>query len=126
MIRFFTNKLSLIKSSKLSLKSWGHSIEILPVAGNISRINSKLKDPFSGLRFEVPKDKEKLESNFKVYNIHTEEYDETLKSSILDVFDFDTSVINNEIKKVDCYVEVTNPLDEYSFLKERVKDFIII
>ena len=82
--------------------------------------------PFSGLRFEVPKDKEKLESNFKVYNIHTEEYDETLKSSILDVFDFDTSVINNEIKKVDCYVEVTNPLDEYSFLKERVKDFIII
>jgi hypothetical protein len=82
--------------------------------------------PFSGLRFEVPTDKEKLESNFKVYNTHTEEYDETLKSSILDVFDFDTSIINNEIKKVDCYVEVTNPLDEYSFLKERVKDFIII
>jgi hypothetical protein len=82
--------------------------------------------PFSGLRFEVPTDKEKLESDFKVYNTHTEDYDETLKSSILDVFDFDTSVISNEIKKVDCYVEVTNPLDEYSFLKERVKDFIII
>ena len=45
---------------------------------------------------------------------------------ILDVFDFDTSAISNEIKKVDCYVEITNPLDEYSFLKERVKDFIII
>ena len=82
--------------------------------------------PFSGLRFEVPTDKEKLESDFKVYNTHTEEYDETLKSSILDVFDFDTSAISSEIKKVDCYVEVTNPLDEYSFLKERVKDFIII
>ena len=82
--------------------------------------------PFSGLRFEVPTDKEKMESNFKVYNIHNEEYDENLRSSILDVFDFDTSVISNEIKKVDCYVEVTNPLDEYSFLKKRVKDFIII
>jgi hypothetical protein len=82
--------------------------------------------PFSGLKFEVPIDKEKLESDFKVFNIHTEEYDKTLKSSILDIFDFDTSVISNEIKKVDCYVEITNPLDEYSFLKERVKDFIII
>jgi hypothetical protein len=82
--------------------------------------------PFSGLKFEVPIDKEKLESDFKVFNIHTEEYDKALKSSILDIFDFDTSVISNEIKKVDCYVEITNPLDEYSFLKERVKDFIII
>jgi hypothetical protein len=82
--------------------------------------------PFSGLRFEIPTDKEKLESDFRVFNLHTEEYDENLKSSILDVFNFDTSSINNEIKKVDYYVEVTNPLDEYSFLKERVKDFIII
>jgi hypothetical protein len=82
--------------------------------------------PFSKLRFEIPTDKEKLESDFKVFNIHTDEYDETLKSSILDVFDFDTSSISNEIKKVDYYIEVTNPLDEYSFLKEKVKDFIII
>ena len=82
--------------------------------------------PFSGLRFEVPTDKEKVESNFKVFNLHTEEYDENLRSSILDVFDFDTSSISNEMKKVDCYVEITNPLDEYSFLKEGVKDFIII
>jgi hypothetical protein len=82
--------------------------------------------PFSGLKFEVPTDKEKLESDFKVFNIHTEDYDETLKSAILDIFDFDTSTISNEIKKVDCYVEVTNPLDEYPFLKEKIKDFIII
>ena len=51
---------------------------------------------------------------------------DTIENLILDVFDFDTSAISNEIKKVDCYVEVTSPLDEYSFLKERVKDFIII
>jgi hypothetical protein len=82
--------------------------------------------PFSGLKFEVPTDKEKLESDFKVFNIHTQDYDETLKSAILDIFDFDTSTISNEIKKVDCYVEVTNPLDEYPFLKEKIKDFIII
>ena len=69
---------------------------------------------------------EKLESDFKVFNIHTEDYDETLKSAILDIFDFDTSTISTEIKKVDCYVEVTNPLDEYPFLKEKIKDFIII
>jgi hypothetical protein len=49
-----------------------------------------------------------------------------LKSAILDVFNFDLSLIESEIKKVDWYNEILNPLEDYSFLKEKVKYFIII
>ena len=52
--------------------------------------------------------------------------DDYLKSVILDVFNFDLSWIESEMKKVDWYNEILNPLEDYSFLTERVKDFIII
>jgi hypothetical protein len=51
--------------------------------------------------------------------------DEILKSAILDVFDFDMSWLSTEIKKVDWSIELTNPLEEYSFIKKRNKDFVI-
>jgi len=51
---------------------------------------------------------------------------EELTSAVLDVFDFDMSWLENEIKKVDWYVEVTNPLEDYDFLKKIVGGFIII
>jgi len=41
------------------------------------------------------------------------------------VFDFDYKRLSEKMKKVDWSVELTNPLEEYSFLKERDKDFII-
>jgi hypothetical protein len=43
----------------------------------------------------------------------------------LDVFDFDLSWITSEMKKVDWSIELTNPLEEYSFIKERNKELII-
>jgi hypothetical protein len=43
----------------------------------------------------------------------------------LDVFDFDMSWLETEMKKVDWSIELTNPLQEYDFLKKKVKDFVI-
>jgi hypothetical protein len=66
------------------------------------------------------------ETEFLVYNNFSGEYDNYLKSVILDVFDFDMSWLETEIKKVDWFSEITNPLEEYDFVKKINKDFIII
>lgn len=68
---------------------------------------------------------EEDENIISVYNSYKESDDEVLKSAILDVFDFDMSSIETEMKKVDWSDELTNPLEEYSFIKKRNKDFII-
>lgn len=60
-----------------------------------------------------------------IFNIDKNSEDETLKSAILDVFDFDMSWLSSEMKKVDWSFELTNPLEEYSFIKKKNKDFII-
>jgi hypothetical protein len=51
--------------------------------------------------------------------------DTVLTSAILDVFDFNMSWLEQDIKKVDWSIEITNPLQDYDFLKKRIKDFII-
>jgi len=66
------------------------------------------------------------ETEFLVYNNFSGEYDDYLKSVILDVFDFDMSWLETEIKKVDWFSEITNPLEEYDFVKKINKDFVII
>jgi hypothetical protein len=68
---------------------------------------------------------EENENIISVYNPHKEMEDEVLKSAILDVFDFDMSWLSTEMKKVDWSIELTNPLEEYSFIKKRNKDFVI-
>jgi hypothetical protein len=35
------------------------------------------------------------------------------------------SLLEQELKKVDWYIELTDPLLEYNFLKKKVGDFII-
>lgn len=60
-----------------------------------------------------------------IFNVDKNSEDETLKSAILDVFDFDMSWLSSEMKKVDWSIELTNPLEEYSFIKKKNKDFII-
>jgi hypothetical protein len=47
--------------------------------------------------------------------------DDKLKSYLLDTFDFNYNKIREEIKKVDLSLEITNPLDDYEFLKTKVK-----
>jgi hypothetical protein len=61
---------------------------------------------------------------FSVKNT-SNEVDTVLTSAILDVFDFDMSSLENDIKKVDWSFEITNPLEDYDFLKKKVKDFIV-
>jgi hypothetical protein len=68
----------------------------------------------------------KNEEEFSVYDSFFGIYDDVLKSAILDMFDFDMMWIKNEIKKVDWSLEITNPLEDYEFLKVKLKDFLII
>jgi hypothetical protein len=51
--------------------------------------------------------------------------DIVLTSAILDMFDFNMSWLEKDIKKVDWFIEITNPLEDYDFLKKRIKDFVI-
>jgi hypothetical protein len=64
------------------------------------------------------------ESLFSVVNSN-QKVNNVLTSAILDVFDFDMSWLKTEIKKVDWSIEITNPLQDYDFLKKKVDDFII-
>lgn len=78
------------------------------------------------LTFKITKQKNENEDfDFHVYNVNGEE-DDILTSAILDVFDFDMSSLENEIKKVDWSIELTDPLSEYDFIKKVKKDFVII
>lgn len=63
---------------------------------------------------------------FSIYDEFHKEEDNVLKSAILDVFNFDMSKVEKEIKKVEWFVELTNPLEDYEFLKENEKGLIII
>lgn len=65
------------------------------------------------------------ENQFSVYSPYLNTDDDRLKSAILDVFDFDMSWLNVEMKKVDWSIELTNPLEEYSFIKKKNKDLIL-
>lgn len=66
------------------------------------------------------------EVDIKIYDEFFKSEDETLRSAILDTFDFNMDSLENEIKKVDWSIELTNPLSEYDFLKEKVDGLIII
>jgi hypothetical protein len=59
------------------------------------------------------------------YIIHNQFKEERLTSAVLDMFDFDMSWLETEIKKVDWSIEITNPLEDYDFLKKKIKDFIL-
>jgi hypothetical protein len=81
--------------------------------------------PVSTLIFEMSTKKDESgEQLFLVKNKHNE-VDNTLTSAILDMFDFNMTWLEKDIKKVDCYIEITNPLEDYDFLKKKIKDFII-
>ena len=76
--------------------------------------------PVVELTMCISKDEEKF---FVYYGFYKNE-DNRLRSAILDMFDFDMTWIESELKKVDWTIEVTNPLSEYDFLNKKVKDFL--
>lgn len=80
----------------------------------------------SSIIFNLSLDKNDDNDNIiSIFNVDKNSEDETLKSAILDVFDFDMSWLSSEMKKVDWSIELTNPLEDYSFVKKKNKDFII-
>lgn len=80
--------------------------------------------PVTTLIFELSTKKDDSDEQiFSISNLN--KIDGVLTSAVLDVFDFDMSWIEDEIKKVDWSIELTNPLSEYDFLKKKIKDFVI-
>ena len=80
----------------------------------------------SSIIFNLSLDKNDDNDNIiSIFNVDKNSEDETLKSAILDVFDFNMSWLSSEMKKVDWSTELTNPLEDYSFVKKKNKDFII-
>lgn len=80
--------------------------------------------PYTSIVMTIPSTNP--EDNFSVYDNFLESEDESLRSAVLDVFDFDMTELNKKLKEVDFYDEITNPLSDYDFLKERNKDFFVI
>jgi len=56
----------------------------------------------------------------KHVSVDWDEHDEKLESYILDSFNFNYEKIVEKIKKVDLSIEVTNPLEDFDFLKEKI------
>jgi len=81
--------------------------------------------PVSTLVFEMSTKKDESGEQIFLVKNKLNEVDNVLTSAILDVFDFNMSWLEKDIKKVDWFIEITNPLEDYDFLKKRIKDFII-
>lgn len=81
--------------------------------------------PVNTLVFDMSR--ERTEDGEPIFSVrNTELVDKKLTSAILDVFDFDMSWLEKEIKKVDWSIELLNPLDEYDFIKKINKNFVIL
>ena len=75
--------------------------------------------------FKVSQEKNE-DNDFKFEaTINNQEIDYKLTNAVLDLFDFDTTKINNQINEKEWFNEILNPVDDHKILKERVKDFII-
>ena len=79
----------------------------------------------STLVFEMSTKKDESGDQIFLAKNKLNEVDNVLTSAILDVFDFNMSWLETDIKKVDWFIEITKPLEDYDFLKKRIKDFII-
>ena len=83
--------------------------------------------PVNTIIFSMSKNKtEDGEPIFSVRSSISTFIDMTLTSAILDVFDFDMSWLEKEIKKADWSLELLNPLDEYDFIKKINKNLVIV
>jgi len=81
--------------------------------------------PVSTLIFEMSTKKDEFGDQLFLVKNKLNDVDSVLTSAILDVFDFNMSWLEQDIKKVDWSIEITNPLQDYDFLKKRIKDFVI-
>jgi hypothetical protein len=83
--------------------------------------------PVNTVIFNISKNKtEDGEPVFSARSSTSTYIDMTLTSAILDVFDFDMSWLEKEIKKVDWSLELLNPLEEYDFIKKINKNLVIV
>jgi hypothetical protein len=83
--------------------------------------------PVNTVIFNISKNKtDDGESIFFARQSNSTSIDKNLTSAILDVFDFNMSWLEKEIKKVDWSLELLNPLEEYDFIKKINKNLVIV
>ena len=83
--------------------------------------------PVNTVIFNMCKNKtDNGEPIFSVRQSNSTSIDKNLTSAILDVFDFNMSWLEKEIKKVDWSLELLNPLEEYDFIKKINKNLVIV
>jgi hypothetical protein len=80
--------------------------------------------PYTKISFNISNENNKID--FTITDDYLNNENDCLKSIILDLYDFDLTSFQNEIKKMDLDVELLNPNDDIEFLKIKNKDFIII
>jgi hypothetical protein len=61
------------------------------------------------------------EKPIEFISVDWNEHDEKLESYVLDSFDFNFDKLNENIKKMDLSLEVTNPIEDFDFLKEKLE-----
>ncbi len=61
------------------------------------------------------------EKPIEFISVDWNEHDEKLESYVLDSFDFNFDKLNENIKKMDLSLEVTNPIEDFDFLKEKIE-----
>jgi hypothetical protein len=66
------------------------------------------------------------EQKLKIMNNFYGSEDSILESAVLDYFDFDTTKLDEEMKKVDWLTELTNPLEENQIILNNKKSMIIV
>lgn len=80
--------------------------------------------PFEKIRYKICNSNSK--ENFDVSLDNYYDTEESLKSAILDTFDFDMGWIENNYKKSELFYEIENPSEDFDFLKKRNSEFFII
>lgn len=81
--------------------------------------------PFSSLIFEYPESEKNLEE-IKIFDIHSKNYDDNLKSAFLDYFDFNFESLRKNFEEIETGFEIKNPTLELDFLKRKSESIIII
>lgn len=81
--------------------------------------------PFSSLIIEFPESERDFE-NISIFDTHTKDYDENLKSAFLDYFDFNFESFRKNFEEIETGYELKNPTLELDLCKRRVENFLII
>lgn len=112
-----------IKDSLININNFPHNVSIkmgrlLYYYGKHITYNIPTNYPFNKVVMIIK------EKSVEIYK--DDERDLTLESAVLDMFDFEMGWMINEIEKVNLSQVILNPLNDFEFLKRKIKNFFIV